>query len=64
MQIVERKPIPIYEVICFECGSKIRYKAAEVHYCKITCPVCNTLLWAMTTNPVTYEDTDPPKEEG
>lgn len=62
MQIVERKPVPIYEVICFECGSKIRYQAAEVHYSHITCPVCRTLLWAMTINPVAYEDTEPPKE--
>lgn len=63
MQIVERKPVPIYEVTCFECGSKIRYKAAEVSYCHITCPVCRTLLWAMTISPVAYEYTEPPEEE-
>ena len=63
MQIVERKPVPIYEVTCFECGSKIRYQASEVHYCHITCPICRTLLWAMTINPVAFEDAEPPKEE-
>lgn len=63
MQIVERKPVPIYEVICFECGSKIRYQASEVNYSHITCPVCRTLLWAMTISPVAYEDTEPTKEE-
>ena len=63
MQIVERKPVPIYEVICSECGSKIRYQAAEVSYSHITCPVCLTSLWAMTILPVGYEDTEPPKEE-
>ena len=56
MEVIERKPIPIYEVTCFECGSKIHYKASEVNYCHITCPVCNTLLWAMTIKPVKYED--------
>lgn len=63
MQIVERKPVPIYEVICFECGSKIRYQASEVNYSHITCPVCRTLLWAMTISPVAYEDTEPLKEK-
>jgi phage FluMu protein Com len=63
MQIVERKPIPLYEVVCFECGSKLRYQASEVNYCHITCPVCRTLLWAMTINPAGFEDAESPKEE-
>lgn len=63
MQIVERKPVPIYEVTCFECQSRIRYQASEVYYSHITCPVCRTLLWAMTLNPVTYEDVEPTEEE-
>ena len=40
MEVVERKPVPIYEVECYECHSKIRYKASEVSWCHITCPVC------------------------
>lgn len=61
MQIVERKPVPIYEVTCVECGSKIRYQASEVIQCHITCPVCRTLLWAMTIIPVAFEIAEPPK---
>lgn len=58
MIVVERKPIPIYEITCFECGSRIRYQASEVSYCHITCPVCRTSLWAMTINPVAYKDSE------
>ena len=63
MQIVERTPVTIYEVTCFECGSTLRYQASEVYLCHINCPVCNTALWAMTISPVAFEDTEPPKEE-
>lgn len=55
MNVVERKPVPIYQVTCFECKSKIEYKASEVYWCHITCPVCGTTLWAMTINPVRME---------
>lgn len=63
MEIVERKPVPIYEVTCFECGSTLGYQASEVNYCHIICPVCRTSLWAMTFNPVAFEDTESTKEE-
>lgn len=56
MIVVEKKPVPIYEVTCFECQSRIEYKASEVNYCHITCPVCGTLLWAMTVNPKRFEE--------
>lgn len=56
MTVVEQKPVPIYEVVCHECGSKIHYQASEVYYGHITCPVCNTSLWAMTIKPVGYKD--------
>ena len=56
MEVIERKPVPIYEVQCWECQSKIHYKNSDVRYNHITCPVCNTLLWAMTINPVKYEE--------
>lgn len=52
MNVLEKKPVPIYEVICFECKSKIQYKASEVSWCHITCPVCGVSLWANTTFPV------------
>lgn len=52
MEIIERKPIPIYEVECYECHSKIQYKASEVSLCQITCPVCGVSLWASTVFPV------------
>ena len=56
MEVVERKPIPIYEVECYECHSKIRFKASEVSWCHITCPVCGVSLEVCTINPVNYED--------
>ena len=55
MIVVEKNPIPIYEVVCCECKSKIQYKNSEVYYSHITCPVCGTSLWAMTINPVCYQ---------
>lgn len=56
MKVIEKKPVPIYEVTCYECKSKIQYKASEVYYCHITCPVCGVSLWAHTISPVEYED--------
>lgn len=50
--------MPIYEVTCFECKSKIEYKASEVSWCHITCPVCGTLLWATTINPKRFEEVE------
>ena len=58
MKVIERKPIPIYEVTCRECGSKIQYKASEVYYCHITCPVCGVSLWANTISPVRMEESE------
>lgn len=56
MEVIERKPVPVYEVTCHECGSKIQYKASEVYYFHITCPVCGMSLWANTSSPVRMED--------
>lgn len=61
MEVIDRKPIPIYEVICCECKSRIQYKASEVTLCHITCPVCGVSLWASTNFSVRMEvehDTD------
>lgn len=58
MRVVEKKPVPIYEVTCFECKSKIEYKASEVSWCHITCPVCGTSLWATTINPKRFEEVE------
>lgn len=58
MKVIERKPIPIYEVTCSECKSKIQYKASEVYYFHITCPVCGMSLWANTSSPVRMEKTE------
>ena len=60
MEVVDKKPVPIYEVVCHECKSRIRYKACEVSWCHITCPVCGVSLWADTICAVDYE---PPKED-
>ena len=58
MIVVEKKPVPIYEVECCECHSKIQYKASEVHLCHIDCPVCGVALWANTLVPVRMEETE------
>lgn len=58
MKVVEKKPVPIYEVTCVECNSKIEYKASEVHYSHITCPVCGTSLWAMTISPKRFDEVE------
>ena len=52
MIIAEKKPVPIYEVECIECKSKIQYRKSEVFTCHITCPVCDVSLWADTIQPV------------
>lgn len=56
MTVVEKKPVPIYELECIECKSKIQYKASEVSWYHITCPVCGISLWANTIVPVRMEE--------
>ena len=56
MIVTEKKPVPIYEVECCECKSKIQYRKSEVFTCHITCPVCGISLWADTIQPVKYEE--------
>lgn len=56
MEVVDKKPVPIYEVVCHECKSRIQYKACEVAWQHITCPVCGVDLWANTICPVRYEE--------
>lgn len=63
MTVVDRKPIPIYETTCCECKSKIQYKAAEVCFSYINCPVCGFSNWASTICPVKYEDGDNEQSE-
>ena len=58
MKILSREPVPLYEVTCVECKSRIQYKACEVAYCHITCPVCGVPLWANTCCPTAYETED------
>ena len=58
MKVVEKKPVPIYEVVCPECKLKIQYRAMEVSWCHINCPVCGVSVWANTICPVMYEDSD------
>ena len=56
INIIDEKPIPIYEVNCPECGSVLEYTANEVAYSHITCPVCRCSMWAMTLRPKRYQD--------
>ena len=56
MIVVERMPVPVYELKCEECKSKLRYLASEVSVSHITCPVCGHSNWAQTTIPDDYID--------
>lgn len=56
MIVMEKKPVPIYEVTCYECKSKIQYRKSEVFTSYIQCPVCGVSLWADTIQPVRYEE--------
>lgn len=56
MIVTEKKPVPIYEVECIECKSRIQYRASDVYYLHITCPVCGVSMWANTIMPVRYEE--------
>ncbi len=56
MRVVEKNPVPIYEVVCGECKSKIQYRKSEVSFTGyITCPVCGMVVWASTKTPVKME---------
>lgn len=64
MKVIERKPVPIYEVACPECHSKIEYKKIEVHWTGyINCPVCGISVWASTVYPKRYELDEVEEEE-
>ena len=64
MMIVERQPVPIYEVVCHECHSKIQYRASEVSWSHITCPVCGVSVWADTVFPVRMEMKENGRSDG
>lgn len=55
MIVIDKKPVPIYEVECPECKSKIRYKKSEVHLVHITCPACGVSFWTYTVQPIPYD---------
>lgn len=55
MEVIEKKPVPIYETECYECHSKIQYRRSEVFHCQITCPVCGVDMFVYTTPPVKLE---------
>lgn len=63
MKVIERKSVPIYEVTCYECKSKIEYKASEASWHHITCPVCGVSLWANMICPVRFDTLEKEKEE-
>ena len=44
MIVTEKKRVPIYDVTCCECKSKIQYKKSEVFTCHIQCPC----VWCIT----------------
>lgn len=59
MNVIEKKPIPIYQAECAECHSKIQYRKSEVSFTSyINCPICGMSVWADTIRPVKYEETE------
>ena len=59
MKVVDRKPVPIYEAECYECHSKIEYKASEVSFTGyITCPVCGSSVWCSKGYPVRMDEVE------
>ena len=47
MNIIDKKPIPLYVIECSECGSTFTYRKVEVSLGSyIYCPVCGVSLWA------------------
>ena len=63
MTVVKREPVPIYSDECPECKSVIEYKASEIAWCHIQCPVCGTLMGAVAIHPVRYECVEPKDEK-
>lgn len=66
MRIVDKKPIPMYESKCGECGTVFMYKKSEVHFTGyIECPVCGIGVWANTLVPVDwlYDDGEVKSDE-
>jgi len=55
MTVIDKKPVPIYEVECFECHSIIHYKKCEISNCFITCPVCGMSIMVTAISPIKYE---------
>lgn len=58
MIVVKKNPVPIYEMECSECKSRLRFKAAEAMQGYIVCPVCGVHLWAAAVSPVGFEETE------
>ena len=57
MEIIDRKPIPLYESVCPECKSRFRYTKVEISWQHIACPVCGMGCWASDV-PVAYKETE------
>ena len=59
MKVIDKKPVPIYELTCYECKSVIRYRKADVSFTGyLTCPVCGISNYARTICPVGEDDGD------
>ena len=62
MIVVEKKAVPIYELQCFECGSRIHYKRVDVSGEIINCPVCGVRNMAICLYPVNYVEMETPTQ--
>ena len=46
MEIINKRPVPIYVQECPECGSTFTFRKVEVCCNMIYCPVCGISQWA------------------
>lgn len=52
MTVIKEGQVPLYDAVCFECDSRIRYKASEASGGYIECPICGMRIMAIMDNPV------------
>ena len=56
MVVFDKKPVPMYEVECWECHSIIQYKRSEIINLFARCPVCGVLISVIPTSPINKEE--------
>jgi len=55
MTVIDKKPVPLYEQKCSECGSTFIFRKAEISFNQLNCPVCGFVQWASFSHKVKGE---------